>query len=71
MLNTADGLNGLLKSEAWEIEEPKHGLVAYVKEKVSGAVIVTILGNFNQREAQEPVIEFDGLFNIRADQHGV
>ena len=51
-----------------KIEEAEHVLVADVEEEMAGARIVPVFHQFDQREAQELLVELNGLLDITADQ---
>src|ERR1035438_8822856 len=56
---------------AGKVEEPEQVAVADVKEEVIRAGVVAVLDQFHQREAEEPLIEADGLLGVLADQREV
>src|SRR5262245_64876124 len=51
-----------------EVEEAEQITVADVEEEVRRALVVTVLDEIDQREAQHVLIEADGLFDVAADQ---
>src|SRR5690242_17720062 len=71
MLDRADRFDAGLQAKAREIEEPKQGLVSKVEEEVRRAMVVTILHQLDEREAQKSLVELDRLLHIRADQREV
>ena len=71
VLDAADRLDARLEPEAGEVEEAEQGLVAEVEEEVRGAVVVAVLDQLDQREAEQTLVELDGLLDVGADQRGV
>src|SRR5258708_22825296 len=64
----ADGLGERGMIEAREVEEPEQVGVPDVEEEVVGAGVVAVLHELHQREAEELLIEPDGLLGVPADQ---
>ncbi len=56
---------------AGKVEEPEQRPVAEVEEEVAGAVVVAVLDQFDQREAEEILVERDRLLDVAADQREV
>ena len=64
VLDGADRLDPGLEPETGEVEEAQEGLVAEVEEEVRRPLVVTVLGQLDQREPQQPLVELDGLLDI-------
>ncbi len=56
---------------AGEVEEAEQVAVADVEEEVARAGVVAILDQFDEREAEQALIELDRLGDIAADQGDV
>ena len=58
-------------SRPGEVEEAEQVAVADVEEEVAGAGVVAVLHQLDQREAEQFLVEADGLLDVPADQCGV
>ena len=56
---------------AGEVEEAEQVVVADVEEEVARAGVVAVLDQFDEREAEEVLVEPDGLLDVLADERGV
>src|SRR5690348_9418937 len=54
-----------------EVKETQQIPVANVEEEVARALVVPVLHQLNQREAEEALVELDGLLDVLADQRQV
>jgi len=51
-----------------KVEESEQVAIADVEEEMRRSCVVTILDDLDEREAEEPLIELDGLLDVLADQ---
>ena len=71
VLHGADAFLSRLQPEPREVEEAEQRRVAEVEEEMARAGIVAVLGELDERKAEQPVVELDRLLDIAADQRGV
>jgi len=71
VLHGPDRLHERRQVVAGEIEEPEQVVVADVEEEVIRPRVVAVLHELNQREAEELLVELDGLLGVLADQRQV
>src|SRR4051794_36069621 len=71
VLDGPDALLGGLQPQAGEVEEPEECGVAEIEEEVRRAGIVAVLGQLDERKAEESVVELDRLLDIAADEGGM
>src|SRR3712207_9555106 len=53
------------------VEEGQEVPAADVEEEVAGALVVTVLEDLDEREAEKAVVEVDGALDVGADQRHV
>src|SRR6266567_7000137 len=68
MLHAADGLGERRVLVTGEVEKTEQVVVADVEEEMAGARIVAVFHQLHQREAEELLVELDGLLDVLADQ---
>src|SRR5262249_44313926 len=71
VLDTANGLHPGGVLVPWEIEEAEQVVVADVEEEVIGALVIAVLNQFDERAAEELLVELDRLLRVAADQRQV
>src|SRR5712691_4472426 len=71
VLDAADRFHPGLESETREVEEGQQVAVAEIEEKVGRAGVVAIFHDLDQREAEQVLVELDGLFDVAADHRQV
>jgi hypothetical protein len=71
VLHGADRLAERRVLVAREVEEAQEIAVSQVEEEVAGTGVVAVLDQFHQGEAEELLVEPDGLLHVAADQRGV
>ena len=71
VLHAADGLREVRVVVPGEVEEAEQVPVADVEEEVARAGVVAVLHQLDQREAEQPLVELDGLLHVTADQREV
>src|SRR5690349_24472319 len=68
VLHAADGLAERRVVVSGKVEEAEQVAVADVEEEVAGSGVVAVLHQLDQREADQFLVEADGLLDVSADQ---